>query len=497
MNFRPVLLRLPLVICVWLAVGLFSHLAARAGGAGGHSSGRSGGRSHGGSSYGRGTSFHRSSGGVRGSSGDNSFNGVVFFIIMVVIVLVVVMKAREMLGARAERMEPLENEPDFDSGGVDEFVTRYPDFDLAAFNAKVRSAFLGIQAAWSAQDVAGIRRFISDGMYQRFATQFRMMALLEQRNVLDEIRIFEVMPVAARTDGPLDAMDVRISAAMHDAFVCGADPSLNSEGDEAFVEYWSFVRKRGAGSREFDLFTDKTCPSCGAELPKDMGELCRCAYCQVMVNSGDFDWVLAEITQERDYGNGSRMSRHVSPGLAESIAAIAPECPDFSTQLAEDKASNAFMQIMTAIATGNPASVRRFVSDEVLAAVTAMIPERRMVFNRIYLNESVLLDAARVEARHRLTLGLLASMQRVELLPGGGISHHDAAELRSGFLLTLERDADAVPEKGSLYQHQCAACGGAVGDTLDVNCQYCGTALNSTRNEWIVSGFSPMDGGSL
>ena len=38
---------------------------------------------------------------------------------------------------------------------------------------------------------------------------------------------------------------------------------------------------------------------------------------------------------------------------------------------------------------------------------------------------------------------------------------------------------------------QCPACGGAVGDTLDLNCQYCGTPLNSTRNEWIVTGFVP------
>ena len=54
----------------------------------------------------------------------------------------------------------------------------------------------------------------------------------------------------------------------------------------------------------------------------------------------------------------------------------------------------------------------------------------------------------------------------------------------------LERDIAAVPEKGSLYQHQCATCGGRVADTLDIACQYCGTALNSTRHEWIVCGFN-------
>jgi len=300
-----------------------------------------------------------------------------------------------------------------------------------------------------------------------------------------------VKPVAFRRDGAFDAIDVWISASMSDSFACELDPSMNSdsEGEEPFVEYWSFIRKRGAGGSSVDLVADRGCPSCGAALPEDMGELCRCAHCQVMMNSGDFDWVLAEITQEADYGGRSRMVRHSSPELPQSLAALIRQCPDFSRQLAEDKASNAFMQIMTAHATRNPASMRRFVDDELFGDIAAAIPDRNIIFNRIYLNESVLLDVNREDGKHWFTVGLSASMQRVELLPTGGLALLDADEHRLNCTLTMERDADAVPEKGSLYQHQCPSCGGAIGDTLDVSCQYCGTALNSTRHEWIVCGF--------
>jgi predicted lipid-binding transport protein (Tim44 family) len=373
--------------------------------------------------------------------------------------------------------------------GREAFFATYPDFDSDRFAAKVRSAFVKIQGAWTDQDISSARRFISDGMYQRFTTQFRMMGLLKQRNVLDEIQVLDLEPVAFRVDGAFDVIDVWISASMFDSFACELDPSMNSEGNDPFVEYWSFIRKRGAGGSHFDLFTDQNCPSCGAELPEAMGELCRCTHCQVMVNSGDFDWVLAEITQEADYGRDSRLAPHVSPELTEAIAEVAPQCPDFSQQLVEDKASNAFMQIMTAQATRNPASVRRFVTDEVFTGISAKIPDRSIIFNRIYLNESVLLDVDRDEEKHRLAVGLSASLQRVELLPAGGLALLDQDEQRLDFVLTLERDVDAVSGKGSLYQHQCGNCGGAVGDTIDVTCQYCGTALNSTRNEWIVCGF--------
>ena len=375
--------------------------------------------------------------------------------------------------------------------GLGAFLAAHPDFDAAVFAAKVRSAFLKIQQAWMEQDLSRVRPFISDGIYQRFATQFRMMGLLKQRNLLDDIRIHEARPVAYRIDGAFDVIDVRISAAMSDSFICELDPSMNREGDDLFVEFWSFLRKRGAVESGYDIVADRSCPSCGGELAADMGELCRCAHCQVLVNSGDFDWVLAEITQEADYGAGSRMARLVSRGLSEDIATLTGECPDFSRQLAEDKASNAFMQIMTAYAVRNPASVRRFITDELFQAISAQIPpDRSILYNSIYLNESVLLDVTRGDAKHRLALGLSASLQRVEPLPAGGLALHDSEEQRLEFILTLERDIAAVPEKGSLYQHQCATCGGRVADTLDIACQYCGTALNSTRHEWIVCGFN-------
>lgn len=466
--------------------------SARAGGAGGHSSSHSSGgggfgSSHGGSSFGGGSSYH----GSDGSSGDQPFGNLVLLILLGVIVWIVISHARK-LSASAQPPSRTYG-PDIDSYSISSFLADNPDFDFTAFNERVRGAFLKIQNAWTLQNLAEVRPFISDGMYQRFTTQFRMMELLKQRNRLSRIQILQVEPVSARTDGAFEAIDVYVEAAIHDSFVCELDHSLDSTSDETFVEYWSFIRKRGSNQADPISFTNTNCPSCGATLPPDMGELCRCEHCQVIVNSGDFDWILSEITQEADYGSLSSLAPLVSPDLAESIAQLTPDCPDFSVQSTEDKASNAFMQMMTAITKRNPAAVRRFISDELFENFPALIPDRSIIFNRIYLNESVLLDATRIGARHQLTIGLSASMQRVEILENSHISPIDIAEIRENHVLVMQRNADAVPAKGSLYQHQCATCGGAVGDTVDVKCQYCGSQLNSMRNEWIVTGFLSSD----
>lgn len=381
------------------------------------------------------------------------------------------------------------DESAMDPSSIAAFRKANPDFDPAAFQRKVAVSFNRIQSAWSAQNLSLARAFLSDGTYQRFATQFRMMQLLRQRNELSRIVILAIQPAAARVDGAYEVLDVAITARMHDAFVCELDHSLDEAGDGEFTEYWSFLRKRGASGAKGDVYEAQTCPSCAAPLPNDMGEVCHCKYCNALVNSGEFDWVLAEITQEADYETRGAIERLVTPGLEASVAQLRQAAPDFSTQLAEDKASNGFMQVMTAIATREPALVRRFVDDAAFAQVKELIGERHVVFDRIYTNEAVLIRADASGPRHRVTVGIAVTAQRVELHGPGSLHRLDAEPRRQDWVLVLERDAAGVPPKGALYQHQCSACGGQVSDSLDLACPYCSMPLNSTKHEWIVTAF--------
>lgn len=470
-----------LSISVWLLAGWLAHVQARAGGAGGGShSSRGGGHSSGGN-----FSFHGS--GSHGGGG-GSISGSAFFILLLLAVVIIFIYRRMTAGGESAPSEP-HQDPALDSESLAWLQAADPGFQLPAFVEKVGRAFEKIQVAWSSQDISKARAFITDGIYQRYTTQFLMMSLLQQQNLLSNIRVSSILPVSARQDGPYEVIDVRIDASMKDSFVCRLDSDLNEESQAAFTEYWSFLRKRGVRTGGIDLFTGTLCPSCGSPLPEGMGEICRCEHCMVMVNSGEFDWVLAEITQAADYSAYSAISELKSPDLAEQLEAIESECLDLSVQLIEDKASNAAMQIYSALATRNPAAMRRFVSDEVFAQLSATLTSHQIIYNRLYLNEVTLIDVKRTGFKHRLAVGLSVTMQRVDLHAEGKISLVDPSQVCRGRVLILERNAGAVSTPGGLYQHQCPNCGGAVGDTIDVNCQYCGSPLNSTMREWIVTGF--------
>lgn len=462
-----------------------SELIARAGGGGGGGGiGDGGGFSGGG---GDGIEYGYNTYRGYGSSGHFDFSVVftVFFLLAILyIIFSVVAKFRKKSSERAFGDAMPDAAPVDRIDNPMTFPGAPPGFDQAAFLAKVRKAFIEVQRAWSAQSTDMMRRFISDGVYQRFNTQFKMMRLLQQGNPLSNINISMVWVDRIEQDGRYDIVHAGIKASMNDRFVCALNHELDEEGTNEFVEYWSFIRKRGAAGR--DMYDSEQCPNCGAPLPKDMGEICNCNYCNATINSGEFDWVLAEITQQEDYRRDGERSERM-PGLDAKAAEMATVYGDFSVQLVEDKASNAYMQMMTARAMHDPAIMRRFVTDELFDQLGPQYEKNREIFNRIFLNRVTLVKAEQRDGKNILTFALTASIQRA-VLTGNSVRLIDPQIVQREEVMTLTRDASAGAGKGSIYQHACPACGAPVKDTLDIKCAFCGSTLNSTANDWVVSG---------
>ncbi len=469
-----------LTIVIVLLVSGTTFLFARAGGAGGSSS-------EGSSSSGSG--YH----GGGGGGGDAIL--IVYYLVraigpiptLVIVVIVIgvgsltVRKNARLSGTayRNIRTPPAREKVP----GYRRFREEVPDFDEDAFLGKVDKAFYAVQEAWSAQDLSKVRKFISDGVYQRFNTQFKMMTLLGQRNVLTDVRIEEMFIDKVERDGSYDIIHMGIRARLDDEFVCALDHSLDSGGFEEFLEYWSFLRRRGAPKK--DLYDSRLCPNCSAQLPDDPGEVARCGYCGTLVNSGEYDWVLSEITQADDYSRISALEK--AHNLSSKTSALSKEYPDFSVQLLEDKASNGYLQILTAYAYRDPAVMRRFVSDRAFEKIRGRFPDSPIVFNRLYLNSVTLIGAFTRDEENVLAFSVTSSFQRAAIEGGERLRLLDPAVVLSHEIVLMSRHKDPLASKGSLYLHQCSSCGAPVKDTVDLACSYCGSPLNSNRREWIVA----------
>ena len=365
---------------------------------------------------------------------------------------------------------------------LDGYMQVNPTFNLEAFREKVKQAFMQIQEAWMLKDMAKVRKYISDGMYQRLNIQFKMMNILDQQNIIENLKVKNIVIDKIETDGKFDIIHVAIMASIVDKFVSGKYPMFNSGGSEEFVEYWTFIRRKGVA--DTDLYTTENCPKCGAELPKNAGDVSQCTYCKTITNLGDYDWILSEITQADDYINSYAKASKES-ALAEEVNELEKENGDFSIQNIEDKASNGYLQIVTAMALKDATIMRRFVTDELYERLSHF-EEANIVYNRIYLNDVTLIGAHQSDNKNILSIAIRSSYQRV-LLNEGKATLLDSMVLSKTEVVLMSRDIKAGESKGSLYAHSCPTCGGPVKDTTDTKCQYCGAELNSTKNEWIIT----------
>jgi predicted RNA-binding Zn-ribbon protein involved in translation (DUF1610 family) len=455
----------PLII---LAI-LFSFSIAfpRAGGAGGHSSSSS-------HSSGGGFGSHYGGGGGGGFGGF----GMIGTIILIIILLVVfsLLKKFGLIGGDSS-----EESTDAQASAPADLSALGEGFDQAAFVEKVKIAFFGIQEAWTNKNLAKVRRWISDGVYQRFNSQFIMMNLLEQVNTLSNISIKRIQIVAAEKEGKYSIITAEVSFKMDDSFISKKHPEMNEQYDgDTATEYWTFIKKSDAVGK--DLYSTNSCPKCGNQINENGGEVSKCESCDTVTYLGDYDWVLCEITQSEDYNNKSFTLRSGDAQLAPLYA----EDSEFSAQLMEDKASNAVMQYFGSVATRDFKYMKRFTNDALSAAIEQNIKgQKPFIFNRLFLNEVDLTSCTLANEHYNLNFAITYSAMRLETT-GTGVKKIDPEVVEQRLNLTLSRKAGVKP-KSKLWSFECPSCGAPYGDTTNTTCQYCSAKINSGDNDWVMT----------
>jgi len=432
-------------------------------------------------------------GGSSGGGGGDGIGALLIYLILAIpfpwnLVVIAIIVVLYYFGNKKAKQQSILNKlptgkPTVKVKGYEQFILNNPTFDEFKFKDKVKTAFIQIQDAWQQQNLGKVRKFISDGVYQRFNTQFKMMKLLKQTNTIDKLTVKNIYIDKIETDGKFDIIHTAVHASIVDRFVSEAYPQLNSGGSEEFVEYWSFIKKRGV--QEANMFNSQNCPKCGAELSQNAGDVSKCEYCGAITNLGDYDWVLSEITQADDYisANPKLMKEG---NLAGKIREMFSNTDDFSIQQIEDKVSNGYLQIQTARVAKDPTILRRFVTNELYETISKEIPNDNFIYNRLFLNDVTLVGAKQEGGRNILMVAVKSSYQRV-VPQNKTINLIDYAVISKTDIVFVTRDINVGTNKGSIYAHSCPNCGGVVKDTIDIKCQYCGSELNSTKNEWIIS----------
>ncbi len=178
------------------------------------------------------------------------------------------------------------------------FLALNPQFDWEQLSRRVRHIFLVLQQSWSDRTWEKARPYVSDCLFQMldyWISEYRRQHL---RNVLEDVQVESLEVVKVSLDAFYDALTFRIFAHMRDTTTDeqGQLISGSKTAPRRFSEYWTVIRRRGAGNKPHD---DAHCPNCGAALKINMAGLCE--YCHGKITRGDFDWVLSRIEQDEAY----------------------------------------------------------------------------------------------------------------------------------------------------------------------------------------------------
>ncbi len=218
----------------------------------------------------------------------------------------------------------------------DEFEARDPGFVRDAFLSRVEVAFHKAQAGWCAQDLEELAPFVSDGAFERFSVQIEEQLQEGWQQTMDSVRLGRLSFLHVEAGSPFDTITVRVpfEAQIARKSLETQEPISGSLIKKSyFVECWTFVRRRGVKTLNGPGLMEGQCPNCGA--PLSLNQSAQCGTCDCRARSGEFDWVLTEITQASAW-------KPESSGNVPGLKAFLLKDKGLSVQLLEDRASLAF-----------------------------------------------------------------------------------------------------------------------------------------------------------
>jgi hypothetical protein len=359
---------------------------------------------------------------------------------------------------------------------------RDPSFDPEAFKLRVRAAFRKTQVAWCAQDLTAIRPFVSDGVHERFALQLDEERALGYRDRMDDLTVDGVSIVHAGFEGAFDVVTLRVSATARDYRVSltTGHRLTGSDLPESFAEYWTFLRRRGAKSPAGRPgLLEGNCPNCGDAV--EGNQFADCRTCKSRLRSGEFDWVLAEITQS---GEWTPRAAATIPGVAELVEGDR----EFCAEAMEDRASVAFWRWAMAMRLGDAKPLAGIASDDVVRAVAdaaADTPSGRRYVGECGVGAVEVVGVVRDEKVHNALVEVRWSGTEFEAR-GGVPRRLDRTGVRS-WLLVFERAASAKSRIGDSFSSaHCRGCGAPAETTASV-CAYCKEPLTDVNLGWTLT----------
>lgn len=395
---------------------------------------------------------------------------IIGLIVLAIYIIVKVFKAIFGGGSKIKFDDTKPTEFDFDQGVLARVRQSDPDFSPELFMDKAKTITERLQAAWSDGDMLPVRNYVSQGVYNRFRLQLELMVEEEKvRNILSDFKVLKVSVIDISDSKSYQTLHVSIFACARDITIAAnasdedKQKVLASTPKEAFYEVYSFTRKLGTKTNTKSDWLKGECPNCGY-VPDNFSQSNKCESCGSIYNSGEYDWVLSEITQQEEWQAGSANE-------VDGLSDLEGQNLAFNRAVVEDRASYLFWRWIYSRIKGTAAPMARDAGPDMLDALGH---GREELYNTVV--GSVDLISVRTENSDAL------ADVKIQWSTAA-IKDEEPYHQEHNFVLRMP-----VAQKNpyGLADHSCDSCGAPLPESDSVKCSYCGSALPATVTDWLL-----------
>ena len=366
--------------------------------------------------------------------------------------------------------------------------SRDEKFSIENFIYRIKNGFIKIQSAWAAQNLISVRHIMSDGVYEKFSIQLDIQKNSKIINKMENMNILDANIVAAESDHFFNTIHVMITATASDSYVNSKNGKLvyGSTSPEPFTEYWSFLRRPGTKTLTKDGLIEGRCPNCGT--PLELGDSVICPSCDAIINSGEYDWVLAEITQPSEWK--IKPTENII-GIKQIIA----KDPSFNIQHIEDKTSVIFYRNIASAFFADKKYISKLALEEFTDKHKDEYASDKHDKHSFYADAAI--GAVEVIEIIPATDNNNQDKIRVKVKWAGHPEHAQIPSLippafEQNRIYTQEyilvRNGNVkTSEKNILSSTHCPKCGAPETITTSDSCEYCGALLNDGTRDWVLA----------
>lgn len=344
-----------------------------------------------------------------------------------------------------------------------------PDFNEADFFAKSKFIVERIVESWSGGNMEPARHFISAGVFQRFQIQLKLLKEVDKnQNLMKDFRIDRQSIVGFDSFSDYQTVHVMLDCSAKDITVpismgsSDIEREFKNTNKGFYREVYSFSRKTSAITQIGKDLIHNQCPSCGSDTITSHITT-KCQYCGNIFNSGEYDWVLSEITQEVEW-NPDRFVNN------ESFSGKYPDCPT-SVQLLEDRASALLWKWIYAKSLGNESILKR----ETASPIILKKSKQKEVFYIPVIGSAEMQNLNKQGDSFQADCHFRWSAAR---------SYNALPEHKRNIVkLILNRTRDT---KLGFGESACKNCGAPYPELDATHCSYCNEPIPETVNDWLL-----------